>query len=246
MPIHPMMLHGMFDRPIALLRQLVMLLVGAGLLYGCLLLAVACLPGVFSGGVAAPAALYVMLVLLSVACLRGWQAVAHHRAVAKFAKSIGELEGQNRLLDFKARMETRLSEASSSVHLEKEVNKRERRIQQMAYEGKLSEMRQQSTMDALQRELDYYKKEHHRVHQENRWLKASLRQNHIDLAFLKEHVDRYLAHARPTLLTRVRNLFTLSSPSPAIVKLARSLDDRGAPQIVTAEPSPGAPLLPAR
>lgn len=229
----------LFEKPLALLRQLAFMACAAGALYGALVLAVANLPAMLGTGLAGPAALYLALVALSVACVKGWQAIAHHRAVAKFAREIGELEGQNQVLDFKARMESRLVEARSNVHLEREVNKRERKIQQLAYEGKLSQLKQQSSLEAIQRELEYYKREHQRMHQENRWLKSSLRQNHIDLAYLKEHVERHLTQSRPTLLARVRSLFTLSTPSPAIVKLARQLDDRP-------EQAPDAPLVPAR
>jgi hypothetical protein len=216
-------IHRSVTKPFALLRQLGLLSGGAALLYGAALGAVAWMPGLLAGSVAGPVALYVALVAMSVACVRGWQALARERAVTRMARAVGELEGTNRLLDFKARMESRLVEAASSAHLEREVNKRERKIQQMAYEGRISEMKQQSNIETMQRELEYYKREHQRLHTENRWLKSSLRQNHIDLAFLKEHVDRYLTKERPTMISRVKSLFTLSSPSPAIVKLARSL-----------------------
>ena len=218
------------SKPVALLRQLAFLVAAAGILYLVLVLAVAWMPGVVAGGVAGPLLLYVALVGVSVLCVRGWQALAREKAVSQLAREVGELAGQNRLLDFKARMEARVIEATATAQLEKEVSKRERKIQQLSHEGRLAELKQQSTLEAAQRELDYYKREHQRLHQENRWLKSSLRQNHIDLACLKEHVDRFLTSARPTLLARARSLFTLSSPSPAIAKLAQALDDRTAPQ----------------
>lgn len=236
-----MVARTLFEKPLALCRQLAVMACAAGALYGALVLAVANLPAMLGTGLAGPAMLYLALIALSVACVRGWQAVAHHRAVARFAREIGELEGQNRLLDFKSRMESRLVEVRSSAHLEREVNKRDRKIMELAHEGKLTQLKQQSSLEAIQRELDYYKREHQRMHQENRWLKSSLRQNHIDLAYLKEHVERFLTSSRPTLLARVRGLFTLSTPSPAIVKLARQLDDRGGPEQAS-DPS----LVPAR
>ena len=237
-----MMGRALFQKPLAFLRQLSILACAAAVFYGVSLVALAYLPGA-GAGLVGPSVLYLGLIAASVLCVRAYQSVAHHRAVAQFAERVGELEGQNRLLDFKSRMESRLVEATSSVHLEREVNKRERRIQQLAYEGKLSALRQASDLEALQRELEYYKREHHRLHQENLWLKSSLRQNHIDLAYLKERVDRHLTGARPTLVSRVRSLFSLSSPTPAIVKLARALDERS-----TARPEgqPDAPMLPAR
>lgn len=231
-----MPIHRSVTKPVALLRQLGLLAGGAALLYAAAVAAVAWMPGLLAGSLAGPVALYIALVAISVACVRGWQALARERAVAQMARAVGELEGHNRLLDFKARMESRLVEAASTAHLEREVNKRERKIQQMTYEGRISELKQQSTMESMQRELEYYKREHQRLHTENRWLKSSLRQNHIDLAFLKEHVDRYLTKERPTLISRVKSLFTLSSPSPAIVKLARGLDE------IT---DPGAPAAPS-
>lgn len=224
MPIEHMMTLTAWPRPLDLLRQLALLCAaGLGLLAAASVGAGA-LPVALAGSMTGSAVLYLTLVGLSVLCVKLWQRLAAQRAVTDMVGRVEQLVGENRLLDFSARMQSRVEAAEATAKLEREVNHRERRIQRMVYEGKIAELRQQSTLEGLERDLEYYKREHARLMEENRWMKAALRQNHIDLAYLKEHVDRFLAGHRPTLLTRVRGLFMLSSPSPGIVKIAQELE----------------------
>ena len=234
----PTMLHSW--KSVALLRQLIFIMVAGIVLYVGMLVMAALGPAIFTGGVVGPAVLYIVLIGLSFLLMRSYQALARQSAitetaveVGEYRQTVGELRGENRMLDLKARMARRLGEvvatrqaAVADAKLEHEVGKREKKIQKLLHEGKVSEIRQQSTLAAAQRELEYYKREHNRLHQENLWLKGALRQNHVDLAFLKEHVTRFLSQSRASLISRVRTLFSLSSPSPAIVRLTRALDSR--------------------
>lgn len=224
MPIEGVMTLSSWPRPLDLLRQLA-LIAGAGLaLFAAASVGAGALPVGLAGGMTRSAVLYLALVGLSVLCVKAWQRLAAQRAVADMVGRVEQLVGESRLLDFSARMQSRVQAAETTAKLEREVNQRERRIQRMVYEGKIAELRQQSTLEGMERDLEYYRREHARLQEENRWMKAALRQNHIDLAYLKEHVDRFVAGHRPTMLTRVRSLFTLSSPSPGMVKLAQELE----------------------
>ncbi|MBI4859552.1 MAG: hypothetical protein HY815_04730 [Candidatus Riflebacteria bacterium] len=217
-------------RPFALARALALWWLAAGALYLLGQWLVSLAPVTFAGAQGS-VLLYAVLVGLAILLFRSYGELARQRRLTETALELSGMNAEiaqgkeeSRLLDFKARMLARLTQVEASHQLEREVGRRDRQIQQMVCEGKVSDLRQKAAYAGMQRELEYYKREFHRMFQENRWLKAALRQNHIDLAYLKEHVDRYLRQARPTMMARVKNLFTLSSPSPGIVQLGVALD----------------------
>jgi hypothetical protein len=204
-------------------------------------------PHLYTGGVGGPVLLCAALAGLSYLLIRSHEALGRRRAatdgglqVGEYRHAVGERPGENRLLDFQARMSARVAEEEEAARLEREVGQRDRTIEKILHDGRIAELRQQNQLVGLKRELDYYKQEHLRLCQENRWLKSSLRQNHIDLAYLKEHVERHVRGARPTLLARVRSLFSLSCPSTSVVRLAREMEARARAAVALSSPAPAA------
>jgi len=193
-------------------------------------------PRIVVSGVAGPVALYVTAVALLALLFRSYQTLSRERSFADtgpiqnaFPEAISSPQGQNgqnRVLDAKNRFLEKPAEAEISSRFNAEMAEKDEKMERLAQEGKVSELRHKTRSDSLQAELDYFKKEYHRVHEESRWLRSSLRQNHIDLAYLKDHVERFINRIQPSFVVRINDLFSLSNPSPAILQLARSLDQR--------------------
>jgi hypothetical protein len=216
--------------PLALLRRLALWLVAGVAIYAALFGVAVLKPAFLLSGACVPAAIYIALAVMFVITMKSQQVVRSTErladvslAVGDYREEIGTLRGENRVLDMRARLGERLAQTRASSRLAAAVHSHERKIDQLIYTGKLSELKQKQETESQKRELEYYRKETQRLGEENRWLKSALRQNHIDLAYLKDHVEQHVRKTRPSLLSRLKNIFSLANPSPGVVRLAHSL-----------------------
>jgi regulator of replication initiation timing len=218
--------------PLGLLRRLVLWSVAGLALYAVIVSIAVAKPAFLLSSACVPAAIYFALLGMFFITLKSQQTIRAQERLADISVAMGDcreelgtLRGENRVLDIRARLGERLTQARANSRLEAVVHNKERKIDQLIYNGKLSELKQRQETETLKRELEYYRKEAGRLTEENRWLKSALRQNHIDLAYLKDHVEQHVRKSRPSLLSRLKNIFSLANPSPGVVRLAQSLNE---------------------